>query len=119
MAYDEKFRRQVINYKDEGHTFAEVREVFGVSSRSYYSWKAELEEKGKFENHYPKSRPGKVDPEKLKELEEKHPDWCLREFAAEFDVCIETIAERFKSLGITHKKNVRRSEKARKNRKST
>jgi transposase len=47
MAYDGKFRRQVINCKDSGHTFAEVHEAFGVTPRSYYGWKAEPEEKGK------------------------------------------------------------------------
>jgi hypothetical protein len=29
MAYDEKLRRRVIQYKDSGHTFAEVYESFG------------------------------------------------------------------------------------------
>jgi transposase len=120
MAYDEKFRRRVINYKDEGHTFAEVHEAFGVNSRSYYVWKKELEEKGKFENGYPKSRPGKINPEKLRELAEKHPDWYLREFAAEFGVCLQAINKRFKALGITRKKKRSRiPKKAKKNGKST
>jgi transposase len=106
MAHDEKFKRLVIKYKDSGHTFAQVKEVFGVVSRSYYTWKAELDEKGKFEKHYPKTRAGKIDPEKLKELAEKHPDWHLREFAAEFGVCFQAIDKRFKSLGITRKKKL-------------
>jgi transposase-like protein len=46
MAYDEKFRRRVIQYKDTGHTFAQTQEAFGVNSRSYYDWKSELGEKG-------------------------------------------------------------------------
>jgi transposase len=105
MAHDEKFRRLVIKYKDSGHTFAQVREAFGVGSRSYYVWKKELEETGKFEKHYPKSRPVNIDPEKLRELAEKHPDWYPREFAAEFGVCFQAIDKRFKTLGITYKKN--------------
>jgi transposase len=96
----------VIKYKDSGHTFAQTNEAFGVSSRSYYDWKAELEEKGNFGNHYPASRPGKIDPEKLRELAEKHPDWYLREFAAEFGVCLQAIDKRLKAPGITRKKNV-------------
>jgi transposase len=120
MAYDEKFRQRVINYKDEGHTFAEVHQAFGVNSRSYYDWKAELEEKGKFENHYPKSHPGKIDLEKLRELAEKHPDWYLREFAAEFGVCLQAIDKRFKVLGITRKKKLSPvPKKAKENGKST
>jgi hypothetical protein len=39
MAYDEKFRRRIIEYKDAGHTFKEMNEAFGVDSNRYYSWK--------------------------------------------------------------------------------
>ena len=106
MAYDEKFRRRVIQYKDSGHTFAEVYEAFGVRPQSYYEWKAELEEKGECGAHYPKSHKGKVDPKRLKDLAEKHPDWYLREFAAELGVCLQAIAQRFKALGITRKKRL-------------
>ena len=105
MAYDEKFRRRVVQYKDSVHTFAEVYEAFGVRPRSYYVWKAELEKSGKLENHYPKSRKGKIEPERLKEMVENHPDWYLREFAAELGVCLQAIDKRFKALGITRKKN--------------
>jgi transposase len=105
MAYDEKFRRRVIQYKDTGHTFAQTQEAFGVRPGSYYAWKAELEETGKFENHYPQNRKGKIDSEKLKELAEKHPDLPLREFAAEFCVRLQAIGKRFKAPGITRKKN--------------
>ena len=104
MAYDEKFRRRVIQYKDSGHTFAEVHEAFGVRPQCYYEWKAELEEKGECGTHYPKSHKGKIDPERLKDLAEKHPDWYLREFAAELGVCLQAIAQRFEALGITRKK---------------
>jgi hypothetical protein len=39
-------------------------------------------------------------------MAEKHPGWYLREFAAEFGVCLQAIDKRFKALGITCKKNV-------------
>jgi hypothetical protein len=35
--------RRRADLKDSGHTFAEFHEAFGVNSRSYYGWKAELE----------------------------------------------------------------------------
>jgi hypothetical protein len=57
-----------IPYKDTGHTFAQTQEAFGVKPGSYYAWKKELEETGKFENHYPQNRKGKTDSEKLKEM---------------------------------------------------
>ena len=83
MAYDEKCRRCVIQYKDSGHTCTQLYEAFGVSPRSYYVWKAEFEKTGKFEHHYPKSRKGKLDPLQLRERAGKHPDRYIREFAAE------------------------------------
>jgi transposase len=120
MAYDEKFRLRVIQYKDSGHTFAQIYEAFGVRPRSYYVWKAEFEKKGKFENRYPKNRPGKTDSKKLRELAEKHPDWYLREFAAELGVCFQAIDKKFKALGITRKKKLLLIRKrAKKNGKST
>ncbi|MDR2448105.1 MAG: helix-turn-helix domain containing protein [Treponema sp.] len=47
MAYDEKLRRRVMQYKNSGHTFDLVYEAFGISLRSYYVWKSEFEEEGK------------------------------------------------------------------------
>jgi transposase len=104
MAYDEKFRQRLIEYKDSGHTFSQVYESFGIRPRSYYTWKADFKEKGKFENRYPKTRKGKIDTERLMELAEKHPDWYLREFAEKLGVCFQAVHKMFKKLGITHKK---------------
>jgi transposase len=106
MAYDEKFRRRVIEYKDSGHTINQVYEAFGVRPRSYYTWKAELNEKGKFENRYPKTRKGKIDTERLRELAEKHPDWPLKEFAEELGVCFQAVHKMFKKLGISRKEKL-------------
>jgi hypothetical protein len=116
MAYDEKYRRRVIQYKDTGHTFARTQEAIGVRPGSYCAWKAEVEETGKFENHYPQNRKGKTDSEKLKETAEKHPDWHLGEFAAEFGVCLQATDKRLKAPGITRKKKLSRiRKKAKKN----
>jgi hypothetical protein len=70
----------------------------------------ELEEKGKFENRY-KTRKGNID-------KEKHPD-VLREFVAEFGVCLQAIDKRFKAADITRKKRSPIPKKARKNGKNT
>jgi transposase len=117
MAYDAKFRERVIRYKDSGHTFAQVHEAFGVDSKRYYVWKKQLAENGKFENHYPATHPGRIDPEKLKELVDEHPDWFLREFAEVFGVSTQAVQKRFVSLKITRKKKTftytERSEEAR------
>jgi hypothetical protein len=103
MAHEEKFRCRVIEYKNFSHTFAQVYAAFGVTLRSCYIWGAEFEEKGKIENRYPKTRKGKTDTERLKELAEKHPGWYLREFTEE--------------LGITRKKTFTYSGKSEERRK--
>jgi transposase len=73
MAYDKKFRRRVIEYKDAGHTFAEVYEAFGVNPQRYYSRKKQLEETGSLEYKPAKERNGNIDKAKLRELADKHP----------------------------------------------
>jgi transposase len=105
-------RTAVIQYKDSGHTFAQVYEAFGVSPRSYYVWKAGFEEKGKTGTRYPKSRKGKIYPERLKETVENHHDRYLRGFAAEFGVCLQAIHKMFKKPGINRKKTFSYSEKS-------
>ena len=104
MAYDEVFKRRVIEYKDTGHTFKDVDEAFGVDSKRYYSWKKQLEQTGSLENKLPKERCGKINKSELIRSLEEHPDWYLREFAEKFDVCPQAIHKMFKKLGITRKK---------------
>lgn len=97
---------RVIEYKDAGHTFKEVKEAFRVDSKRYYSWKKQLEKTGSLEYKPPKERYGKVNKKELMRLLEEHPDWYLREFAEKFDVCLQAIDKIFKKLGITRKKNL-------------
>ena len=115
MAYDEKYRSRVIEYKDAGHTFKEVYEAFGVNSKSYYQWKKQIEDTGGFQYNYPKSHAGKIEEEKLVELVKKHPDWYLSEFAEQFDVWPQAIHKKFKKLGITRKKKLLPTPKSLKN----
>jgi transposase len=81
MAYDEKFRLRLIEYKDSGHTFKEVYEAFGVDSQRYYCWKKQLDETGSVKFHAPKGRDRKIDKAELLRLPDEHPDWYLKEFA--------------------------------------
>ena len=65
MAYDTKFRKRVIEYKDAGHTFKEVYEAFRIDSKRYYSWKKQLEETGSLEYKTPKERNRKINKAEL------------------------------------------------------
>jgi transposase len=111
MAYDKRFKARVIEYKDAGHTFKEVAEAFGVDPKRYYCWKKQLEESGSLERVPPKERRGKIDKSGLIRFAEEHPDWYLREFAAEFGVCLQAVAKMFKKLGVTRKKKLLRIRK--------
>jgi transposase len=106
MAYDVKFRKRVLKYKDAGHTFKEVNEAFGVDSKRYYSWKKQLEQTGSLEYRSPKERRGKINKSELLRLLEEHPDWYLREFAEKLNVCRQAIQKMFKKLGVTRKKTL-------------
>jgi transposase len=106
MVYDERFRRRVIEYKDEGHIFKEEDEVFGIDSKRYYSWKKQLEETGSLEYRTPKGLRPLINKSELVRLLEEHPDWYLREFAEKFHVCPRAVDKMFKKLGVTRKKNV-------------
>jgi hypothetical protein len=39
MAFSMDYRRRAIAYKQEGHTFKQLREAFGIPSETYYQWK--------------------------------------------------------------------------------
>jgi transposase len=104
MAYDEKFRLAVIKFKDGGHTFAQTHEVFGVHPQSYYRWKEALNENEVLKNHYPKTHKGKIDPVRLLQLLDEHPDWYLEQCAAEFGACHQAVQKRVAALRVTRKK---------------
>ncbi|MHB9291256.1 hypothetical protein Holit_00329 [Hollandina sp. SP2] len=106
MAYDERFRRCVIEYKNAGHTFKEVYKVFGVDSRRYYCWRRQLAETGSLTYRASAERKRKIDKEELLRLVEEHPDWYLREFAESLDVCFQAVQQMFRKPGVTRKKTI-------------
>ena len=107
MAYDEKFRARAVEFKDKGHTFKELKEIFGTGSYSYYKWKKSKETKGFYVVKNEKAtRKRKIDPEELISAIEEKPDSYLRELAQRFNCSITAVHKRLKQLKITCKKNV-------------
>ena len=106
MAYDERFRKKAIEYKESGKTFAELKEVFGITSRSYYEWKQNKEQSGFYV--LPKkeraTRKRKIDPKELQKAIEEKPDLFLKELAEKFNCSITSVHNRLKTLKMTHKK---------------
>jgi hypothetical protein len=92
-----------MQYKNSGHTFAEVHEALG--REGVMSGKRRSKKKGSWRIIVPKAA-------RLKEMAENHPGWHLREFAAEFGVRLLAIDKRCEAFGVTRKKTFAYSEKS-------
>ena len=81
MAYSEDYRKRVIAYRKEGHTFRETKEVFKVTTDTIQKWEKRLREEGTLSKKPIKRSFRKIDPEKLKRYFAERPDAYLREAA--------------------------------------
>ncbi len=106
MAYDEKYRKAAVEYKNSGHTFNELKVVFKIGSSTYYEWVAYKETTGSYVPPKPfkSTRKGKIDPIALAKAVEEKPDAFLRELAFLFDCSITGIHKRLKNQKLTYKK---------------
>ena len=118
MAYDEKYRKAAVEYKDSGHTFEELTNTFKISSTTYYRWVEYKQEFGCFvPPRYGKlTRKGKIDPNKLMQAYKEKPDAYLREIAEKFGVSVVAVHKREKALKLTLKKRRSRTRKKTKER---
>ena len=105
MIYDKEYRRRALEYWGEGHTRKETAEVFKVDPSTLQRWKSRLKESGNLETKKGVQPWKKVDPARLKEYLEQHPDAYLKEMAEEFDCSSAAILKALKRLEITRKKN--------------
>jgi len=108
MAYDEKFRRRAVEYKDNGHTFKQLKDTFGISSSTYYGWRRNKESSGIYvlPTVGKATRKRKVDPEELIKIVEDKPDLFLYEIAEKFNCSAVAIHKRLKQMNITLKKRL-------------
>lgn len=106
MAYDERFRKKAVEYKGGGHTFKQLKEVFGVSSYSYYRWRENKRISGFYvlPKNGKATRKRKVNPDELMKIVEAQPDLFLKEIAEKFNCSVVSIHKRLKQMKITHKK---------------
>lgn len=65
MSYPVKYRERVVEYRQEGHTYAETKETFKVSIRTICKWEKQLKEERNLENKPLHRKYKKIDPEKL------------------------------------------------------
>jgi transposase-like protein len=114
MAYSIDYKRRAVAYKQEGHTFKQLREAFGIPSETYYDWKKKLES-GYYEAKTKQERNRKIDKDLLRQAVAQQPDAYLSELAKQFDCTATAVFYALEKLNITRKK---RSLPIRKNRKN-
>jgi transposase len=104
MAYDIDFIKRAVAYRQNGHTFKQLREAFDIPPETYYQWANNLEsgyydiEKGKQE------RKRKIDRAQLKNAVADKSDAYLYELAELFDCTPQAIFYMLEKLNITLKK---------------
>ena len=79
------YRKRAAEYRDEGHTFKQVREAFGIPSETYYDWKEKFDS-GYYEKPIKRERRRKIDKEKLKQAAADKPDAFLKEYAGLYGI---------------------------------
>jgi transposase len=97
------YRKRAVMYKDEGHTFKELKKAFNIPAKTYYIWKKNLES-GYYETKRPIERSGKIDKQALIQAVEEKPDAYLRELAEPFNCTPQAVFYMLKKLKITYKK---------------
>jgi transposase len=84
MAYSIEYRKRVLEYIKEGHTYKQAQEVFKVGSTTIKEWKKLLKETGTLQKR-PLNRSSRVyDSDKLCAYMQKNPQALLKEIAAHF-----------------------------------
>lgn len=103
--YSMDYRLRAVAYKDEGHTFKELKETFKIPAQTYYQWKEKLQN-GYYETKIIRERKRKIDKDALKQAPAKKPDAYLRELADGFGCTESAVFYALKKLKITRKKSL-------------
>ena len=67
MAYSKDYRERAVAYKNEGHTFKQLREAFGIPPETYYDWQKKIDSGFNFGVKAKGERSRKTDREKLRQ----------------------------------------------------
>ena len=105
MAYSIDFIRRAVAYRQEGHTFSQLREAFDIPSATYYDWEVKLNN-GYFDKIIKRGRRRKIDKEALKQAVAEKPDAFLKEYAEQFNCTPTAVYYALEKLNITLKKRL-------------
>jgi transposase len=103
MAYSIDFIKRAVGYKQEGHTFKQLEEAFGISSATYYDWERKLVN-GHYDKIIKRERNRKINKDALKQAVKQRPDAFLREYAEQFNCTATAIFYALENLNITRKR---------------
>jgi transposase len=106
MAYDKKYRNRALEFKANGHSFKELKEVFGIDNKTHDKWKKQLEETGSLCTNYPKTRKRKISKEELERIIKENPTAFLHEIAGELSCSKVAVFYALKRHKITLKKGL-------------
>jgi transposase len=105
MAYDEKFRKQVLKYIDKGHTIQQAHEEFEVGITTIKEWRKLKKETGELKNRPLNRSSKKICPNRLIAYIAEHPDSYQSELAEVFNCTQPAISYAMQRLKISRKKN--------------
>jgi transposase len=103
MAYSIDFIKRAVAYRQEGHTFEQLREAFNIPSATYYGWEEKLNY-GYRDIKVKRERRRKIDKEALKKAIEEKPGAFLKEYAEQFNCTPTAACYALEKLNITRKK---------------
>ena len=104
MSYSKDLRECALKAVRNGHSKAEVREMFGLGENTLRDWEKLEAETGSLENRTLNRTAYKIDREKLLEWYRNNPYSTNRETAVAFNCSVSGIRSAKKVLGITRKK---------------
>ena len=103
--YSMDFRQRAVAYKDEGHTFEELKNAFNIPPETYYQWKERLQN-GYYQKVFVRERKRKIDKDELRQAIAEKPDAYLYELAEKFNCTESAVFYALKKLKITRKKTL-------------
>ncbi len=107
MSYPVKYRKRVLEYREEGHTLEETSKVFKAAISTIRKWEKQMRETGDLTPKVPERSFKKIDPSKLRAYVARRPDACQKEIAMDFGCSKSAVQKALKRLGITRKKRPR------------
>lgn len=105
MSYSADLRERAIAFIEKGGNISEASRVFGICRPALYSW-LKKKEQGQSLIDPPPRRPWKkINPDILRDLVKRHPDWEIKDYAHEMGVSKSGVGKALRRLKITRKKS--------------